>query len=95
MVSRNREPGNLDSEIDRAFSELKDSSVGSQEYVKTLDVLTKLYHLKENEKTQMVSKDTLAIVGANLLGILMILRYENVGNFISSRALGFVLRTKT
>jgi len=37
-----------------------------------------------------VSRDTLAVIGANLLGILMIIKHENV-NVITSRAMGLIL----
>jgi hypothetical protein len=91
MFSR-KESGNrdIDIEIDRAFRELKTHTVGTQEYVKLLDIISKLYDMKEDQKPSQVSKDTLAVIGANLLGILMIIKHEHVGNFISSRAFSLI-----
>ncbi len=67
----------------------------SDEFAKTLDQLDKLYKIKSNEKkdTDHVSKDVLITVAANLVGIVAILSYEHV-HPITSKALGFVLKTK-
>lgn len=86
-----REPTLLEREIDRAIRELKRHVVGSAEYDATLERITKLYRLKEEEKSNVVSKDTLAVVGANLLGILMIIKHEYV-NVITSRAINLLLK---
>ena len=91
MFSR-KESGNrnIDVEIDRAFRELRSHEVGTQEYSKVLDIVAKLHDMKEDQKPSQVSKDTLANIGANLLGILMIIKHEHVGNFISSRAFSLI-----
>lgn len=47
----------------------------------------------EAEKPDRVSKDTLAIIGANIAGIVLILGHERL-NVITSKALGFVSRLK-
>jgi hypothetical protein len=83
----------LDVTINNALSELNRHSVGSEEYVKALDCVTRLYQLKRDDKASMVSKDTLANIGANLLGIFMIIKHERV-NVITSKALNFVIRTR-
>ena len=43
------------------------------------------------ETSWKVSPDTLLIVGANLLGIILILKYEKL-DIISSRAINFVMK---
>lgn len=93
MFSRTREPSLLELETDRAIRDLKKDIVGSDEYAKTLDTVIKLHKMKLEEKTFSVSKDTLAIVGANLVGILMILRYERV-DVITSRAMNLILKPR-
>jgi hypothetical protein len=46
----------------------------------------------QNKKTS-VSKDTLATVGANLIGILMVIKHEHV-NVITSRAMNLLMRPR-
>ena len=55
--------------------------------------LKKKYDVISNMLTAdwKISPDTLLIVGANLLGILLILNYERL-DIISTKALGFVIR---
>lgn len=48
---------------------------------------------KESNKPDRVSRDTLALVVANLTGIALIIGYERV-NVIASKALGFIARTR-
>jgi hypothetical protein len=83
----------LEEEIARVIRTLPSHVIGSQDYVKTVDALTKLYALRKDEKTSKLSKDTLATVGANLIGIFMILKHERF-NPITSRAMQFVVKAK-
>jgi len=55
--------------------------------------LKKKYDVISNMLTAdwKISPDTLLIVGANLLGILLILNYERL-DIISTKALGFVIK---
>ena len=78
---------------DQAVRELLFKQVGSEEYEKTLAQVAKIHGLLREEKSARVSRDTLAVIGANLLGILMIIKHENV-NVITSRAMGLILPTK-
>jgi hypothetical protein len=48
---------------------------------------------EELEDRRHVSKETLAVIGANLAGIVLILGYERV-NVIASKALGFVSKLR-
>lgn len=83
----------LEEEIERVIRTLPSHVIGSQDYVKTVDALTKLYALRKTEKSSSVSKDTLATVGANLVGIFMILKHERF-HPITSRAMQFVVKAK-
>ena len=66
----------LNSEIERLLSELNNTSPDSDEYDTIVNHLTKLHALKVAETTKGVSRDTLFLIGANLLGILMVLKHE-------------------
>lgn len=83
----------LDNEIDRALLHLKGCEFGSEEYVKTLMLIQDLLRIKEEDKSRPVSRDVLAQVGANLLGILMIIKHEHV-NVIVSRAMQLLIPTR-
>jgi hypothetical protein len=87
-----KRPSLLDFQIDKAIRALNGYEIGSEEYVKILDTLSTLYKMKE-ENTSSVSKDTLAVIGANLLGILLIIQHENV-NVITSKAMNLVMKPR-
>ena len=83
----------LDRLVDRTLRELNNHPIGSDEYVQTLDAAIKLHKLREEEKPKSVSKDTLLGVGANLLGIFMIIKHEHV-NVITTKAMNLIRTTR-
>jgi len=56
-----------------------------------LDYIGKM--LEENQTKVVISPDTLLIVGANLVGILLILNYEKL-DIMSSKAVSFILKAR-
>ena len=56
-----------------------------------LDYIGKI--LDENKTKVVFSPDTLLIVGANLVGILLILNYEKL-DIVSSKAVSFILKAR-
>ena len=89
MFPFGNEPTKLEMAVDRALDKLSEQEVGSTEYSKTLDAVTKLHDMKVEDLPHPVSKDTVLLVSANLLGIMMIIRHEHV-NVITSRAMGLL-----
>ena len=83
----------LEVAVNRAIRSLNVYEAGSEEYREALDALVKLHKMKEDEKPKPVSKDTMLVVGANLLGIIMIISHERV-NVVTSKALGVLLRPR-
>lgn len=83
----------LEEQLSRALHDLENYAPTSDDFKQTLKVVSKLHEMKEKSKSSSVSKDTLAIVGTNLLGILLIIRHEHV-NVITSRAMNMVLKPK-
>jgi hypothetical protein len=83
----------LEDAVNRALQSLKHYDTGSEEYARTMDSLVKLHKMKEEERPSSVSKDTMAIIAANLLGIILIISHERV-NVITSKAFGLLLRPK-
>jgi hypothetical protein len=83
----------LEDAIARVQAYLETQEINSDEYAKALDHLSTLHKMKEAEKPLRVSPDTLLTVGANIVGILLIIRHEHV-NVITSRAMSALMKTK-
>ena len=81
----------LEKEIEAVLLDMKDMDLNSDEYEVALNHLSKLYEIKSKEKKWNVSPDTMAVVVANLLGIILILKHEEL-NVITSKALNFVIK---
>jgi hypothetical protein len=96
MLTRKEKPKYqllLESELEQQLKLLKSHTSDSEGYAKTLSHVERLHDMIDVEKHSIVSKDALLNVGANLLGILMIIKHEHV-NVITSKALGFVIRAR-
>lgn len=78
-----------------ALEELPALTADSDEYTAAIKNIEMLHNLMAtNKKSKFrVSGDTLLSVGGSLAGIIMILGYEKA-NVLTSKALGFVLKTK-
>lgn len=83
----------IESELERALTAMRTEMVDGEDYVKRLNIVERLSGLMDKEKPKTLSKDTMLAVAANLIGIILIIRHENV-NVITSKALGFVLRPR-
>ena|SRR4249919_1471088 len=84
----------IEDELEKAILYLPTISGDPEDFAKKLAIVERLHKMvPKEEKADSVSKDTIAVIGANLLGILMIIKHENV-NVIASKALGFVARLR-
>lgn len=92
-MSKSNERILLEHAIERAIRSLGNYEVGSEEYVKILDQVVELHRMLVSDKPASVSRDTLAVVGANLLGILLIIKHEFV-NVVTSRAMSLLLKPR-
>ncbi len=95
MFTKPKSPSQLllEDELIHALKTLRGQTPGSPDYNKTLDSAVKIFEMTGRHKPTSVSKDTLATVGANILGIFMIIKHESV-NVITSKALSFVMRVR-
>jgi hypothetical protein len=75
--------------IDRVLQDLKGEDSNTEKYAQMNDQLTKLYAIKNENRSRRVSPDTLATIGANLLGIGIIVGHERT-HIVTSKALGFI-----
>lgn len=83
----------IESDLQHVLMLLPKFQPDSEEYAKVLTSAERLNKMLDNYKPATVSRDTLATIGANLFGILLIIRHEDM-NVITSKALGFVMRIK-
>ena len=84
----------LESELDRVLVRLRTEMPNSEDYTKALSLVERLHDMLDKDDPEVVSKNTLLVVGGNLLGIILILKHEHL-NPITSKALSFVIRTRT
>lgn len=88
-----RNKTHVELELDRLFRRLKSYEPQEEEYAATVDKIAKLHKLQIDERSGRVSPDTLALIGSNLLGIVMILKHEEL-NIITTKAMSLVMRAR-
>lgn len=79
----------LEKEVDKAVSDLVKSAEKADDVEKAVRVACEWE--KSRNKKPRISPDTIAMIAANLVGIVLILGYEKA-DVITSKALGFVMR---
>jgi hypothetical protein len=83
----------VDDQIVRITVKLQHLEIDSKEYREAVELLSTLQKIRQEEKPNMPSSDTMLTIGANLLGIILILRHEHL-NVITSKAVSFVPKLK-
>jgi len=83
----------LDVAIDAVFEEMTIAGPDSEEYQKMIDHVERLSRIKAENKKLRVTHDTYAIVFGNLLGILIVIAYEQKHIF-TTKAFSFTLKPK-
>lgn len=81
----------IDEEINRILEELKTIKPGSPEYEKASINLESLCRSRSFKANQIVSADTLVLAATNILGILLILNYEQI-HVVTSKTLGLLVK---
>lgn len=83
------------SKLEIGIDKLHDEILEMDEKDPTLEAkmnrLEKLYEIKSAVDKGKISKDTLVVVGGNLLGILLVLNFEKLG-IVTSKAFGLVIK---
>lgn len=88
-----KEPTGIDAIIARVLLEMEMYGPESEDYDKLLTYLERLEKVRRESARPMVSADTAAIVGGNLLGILIIVMYEQK-HVMVSKAVSFVMKAR-
>lgn len=81
--------------IDTVLDEMTRAKAGSDEYLVLMTQLERLYKLKPQSRREPVSLNTLILVAGNLLGLVVIVAYEQKGNYWGSKAASQIIRVKT
>ena len=93
MSSRKKTEEHLDILIERVVSDMELYGPDSEEYTNLVKHLETLNRMKASKWWTRLSWDTVLIVLGNLLGILVIVAYEE-RNVITSKALSMTQKTK-
>lgn len=88
-----KEPGEYDGLIKEVIEEMEVTGPALEEYDEMLRRLERLTALRDGNKPQRISYDTLLVVGGNILGILIIVMYEKA-NVMTTKAFPHLLKTK-
>lgn len=90
---REKKPSILDEPIARLLTQMNTVEPGTKEYSTMVDQLERLTRAKAEEHKPRVDSNTWAIVAGNLLGILVIVAYEQK-HVMVSKGLGFVMKPR-
>lgn len=89
-------PSIYDESINKVLVELSQYDPNDEEYGQLIKHLGELTRMKNETNTQFfgVSPDTLAVITANLIGIVLIIRHEHL-NVVTSKAMSLIVKPKT
>jgi hypothetical protein len=87
------QPSDLDNEIARLYILLSDAVPGTARYKELVDLTEQLTKLKTEKSKNKVSSDVLVGALTNLLGILIVIKHEEI-NVIGGKAFSLVSKAK-
>ncbi len=96
MFNRKKDdkPNNLEDALNELFTELAHVEGDTEKYDKLTDQIEKLMKLREHNKPRKpVDPNTLILAGANILGIIVIVGYEQK-HVLHSKAMSFIRSAK-
>jgi hypothetical protein len=93
MLGPPKPKSKLEIEMDKLVLKLNDYPTDSKEYGEIVERLKTLHKIQDDNKPASVSPDVKLTTAANLLGILMIIRHEQL-HVITSKAMSFVTRIR-
>lgn len=83
----------MEHQINAVLEEMERVGVASEEYPKLMTYLERLNDVKMKQHQNRMSRDTIAVVVGNLLGILIIVAYEQ-RHVITSRGFTQIIRPR-
>lgn len=88
-----RKPNLFDDEVNRVLTIMSTMQPESKEYRSAAEALSMVCEARKVKPTPPVSPDVVVSVVANLIGIVLILKHEDL-NVITSKAVSFIYRAK-
>lgn len=85
----NKKKTSLEKEIENVLKQMEKEDSYTEEYCTMVSNLETLHKMKALEPKKKLSPDTILTVAANVIGIILILKFEETG-IITSKALGFL-----
>ncbi len=92
MFTKKQTDPNLELALDQAYAKLHSKDITAKDFAEILDQIIRLNKMKD-ESSNRVSPDTLALIAANLTGIVLIIKHEHV-NVIASKAFSLIPKLK-
>lgn len=89
----NDEKRSLNRQIDAVLDGMDRVDVTSNEYRKLMKLLERLTDIKKKTRREPVSRNTIALIAGNLLGIVIIITYEQT-HVMTSRGFSHIIRPK-
>jgi hypothetical protein len=83
----------IEKQIDAVLEEMTTVGVKSDEYPKLMSNLERLNDIKAKERREPLTYDTIALIAGNLMGILLIVAYEQK-HVMTSKGFGQIIRPK-
>lgn len=83
----------IDPLIDVVLEKMQTKGPDSEEYPDLMAYLERLHELKAKDRRAPVSRDTVALIAGNLLGILLIVAYEQK-HVMTSKARDMIIRPR-
>lgn len=93
MFRKTKTPTGIDIAIENLLSELQGFTADADEYSKMTIQLERLHAMKVAETPCRVDPNTIAVIVGNVIGIVLILKFERM-NVITSKAMLFVSKLK-
>ena len=92
-LDRFRKNDRINEEIMKAETCLGSLTPGTDEYKVTMDDIQTLISIQNSKSSDRVSNDTIAIIAANLIGIMLVLNHERL-DVISSKAMSMIMKSR-
>lgn len=83
-----------DGPIQKVLTEMEQYSPEEEQYKAAIAHLETLTKLKAEERPKRIDANTMLIVGGNLLGILLVVAYEQK-HVMTTKSIGFTLKPKS
>lgn len=93
LINKKPQTPGVDEAIDSVLEEMKSEMADSEGYSTMVDQLKKLYEIKSSVKQSGISADAKLAAAVSLLGILIIVGFEQT-HIVTSKALGFVSKMR-